>query len=146
MTPDTSRNQGSVLSSLRSPPHVNADSASTQTMITWENAAERPRRTACGMVPRTAMMKAAIMVFECPGSKPCRAPNSKAMGNSVGHRVELLCHVEAGCSLFDHGDDLVEVARRSFQALDDVGMAGVDGAHGWARINRWDLTTSYHRG
>jgi len=28
---------------------------------------------------------------------------------------------------------------------DDVGMAGVDGAHGRTRINRWDLTISDHR-
>ena len=38
-----------------------------------EKAALRPRRMACFTVPRTAMMKAAIMVFEWPGSSPCKA-------------------------------------------------------------------------
>jgi len=35
---------------------------------------------ACQAVPRTAMMKAAIMVFEWPGSSPCSAPSRMATG------------------------------------------------------------------
>lgn len=45
-----------------------------------ENAADNPRSTACPIVPRTATMNAAIIVFECPGSNPCNAPSNTAVG------------------------------------------------------------------
>ncbi len=41
---------------------------------------QKPSRAACQAVPRIAMMKAAIMVLEWPGSSPCRAPRRIATG------------------------------------------------------------------
>ena len=35
-----------------------------QTMAVWDRVADRPSRMACQTVPRTATMKAAIMVLE----------------------------------------------------------------------------------
>jgi hypothetical protein len=43
-------------------------------------AADRPNKTACEIVPLTAMMKAVIIVLEWPGSSACKAPRSIAVG------------------------------------------------------------------
>ncbi len=45
-----------------------------------EIAAESPSSTACQTVPRIAMMNAAIIVLEWPGSSPCSAPSKMAVG------------------------------------------------------------------
>jgi hypothetical protein len=55
-----------------------------------EIVAARPSKTACFTVPRTATMNAAIIVFECPGSKPCNAPRRMALGMN-SHAWETLC-------------------------------------------------------
>ena len=59
-------------------------------MSECERAAERPSNTACPMVPRMATMKAAIMVLEWPGSKPCNAPSKMAEGMKSQRLVEPL--------------------------------------------------------
>src|SRR4051794_24340945 len=55
-------------------------SAMPHTTRVCESVAARPSSTACVTVPRIATMKAAIIVLECPGSKPCRAPSRMALG------------------------------------------------------------------
>ena len=50
-----------------------------------------PSNTACATVARTAMMNAAIMVLLCPGSKPCRAPSTRALDSSSGAGAALDC-------------------------------------------------------
>ena len=55
-------------------------SATTHTIKVCESVAQSPSSTACITVPRTAMMNAAIIVFECPGSRPCSAPRNTAVG------------------------------------------------------------------
>ena len=54
--------------------------AISQTTAVWETVAASPSSTACFNVPRTATIKAAIIVFEWPGSRPCSAPSSIALG------------------------------------------------------------------
>ncbi|MNP35549.1 hypothetical protein D3C76_1288860 [compost metagenome] len=54
--------------------------AISQTMAVWEIVAASPSITACRTVPLMAMIKAAIMVLEWPGSRPCKAPNKMALG------------------------------------------------------------------
>src|SRR4051812_2555100 len=51
-------------------------------MAVCESVAASPSNTACMTVPRTAMMKAAIIVLEWPGSRPCRAPSRIAVGTN----------------------------------------------------------------
>ncbi len=46
------------------------------------------------MVPLTAMMKEAIMVLECPGSKPCKAPSKIAVGMKT-HRLVAPCWISS---------------------------------------------------
>ncbi len=41
-----------------------------------------PALAACPTVPRTVMMKAVIIVLLCPGSKPCRAPSTRALDSN----------------------------------------------------------------
>src|SRR5450759_2888122 len=53
-----------------------------QTISVWETVAASPRSTACITVPRMAMMKAAIIVLEWPGSRPCNAPSRIALGTN----------------------------------------------------------------
>ena len=55
-----------------------------------EIAAERPSRTACATVPRIATINAAIMVLECPGSRPCNAPSRIAVGMKIQRLAEPL--------------------------------------------------------
>ncbi|MET4279478.1 hypothetical protein ABIB68_007763 [Bradyrhizobium sp. F1.2.2] len=43
---------------------------------------DRPRSTAWKMVPLIATMKAAIIVFEWPGSSPCSAPRRTTLGTN----------------------------------------------------------------
>src|SRR5208283_1787055 len=52
----------------------------SQTIAVWEKVAARPSRIACATVPRMATMKAAIIVLEWPGSRPCSAPRRIALG------------------------------------------------------------------
>ena len=61
---------------------VGARDAISQTMAVCETVAASPSNTACRMVPRTATMKAAIIVFEWPGSRPCSAPSRMALGRN----------------------------------------------------------------
>ena len=56
--------QGSLASALQCWPKYMPPSAITQTMAVCEMVAARPSSTACISVPRTAMMNAAIIVFE----------------------------------------------------------------------------------
>ena len=67
---DTSWKYGSVSSAFHCPPHVSAMAASAQMSRECEMAADSPSSTACQTVPRMAMINAAIIVFECPGSSP----------------------------------------------------------------------------
>jgi hypothetical protein len=46
--------------------------ATSHTTSVCDSVAANPSRMACRTVPFTAMMKAAIMVLECPGSSPWR--------------------------------------------------------------------------
>ena len=71
---------GSVASVLKRLPKYRPASPITHTMAVCETVAASPSSTACASVPRTAMMNAAIIVLECPGSSPCRAPSSMALG------------------------------------------------------------------
>jgi hypothetical protein len=65
-------------------------SATTQTTTVWESVAAKPSSTAWRTVPLTAMMKAAIIVFEWPGSSPCSAPSKMAVGTN-SHAWAALC-------------------------------------------------------
>ena len=69
--------------------------AITHTIAVCDKVAAKPSKTACPTVPRTAMMKAAIMVLECPGSSPCSAPRAMALG--INHHTLLLpcCNIWA---------------------------------------------------
>ena len=80
MTAEASWKYGSVVSAFHWLPYFSATAASTQMRSECENAAESPSNTACQTVPRIATMNAAIIVLECPGSRPCKAPRSMAVG------------------------------------------------------------------
>ena len=71
---------GSVASAPQWLPSHSPPSATAQTTRVWENVAASPSRIAWVTVPRTAMMKAAIIVLLWPGSRPCRAPSRTAEG------------------------------------------------------------------
>jgi hypothetical protein len=75
-------NHGCLSSPIISSPYNTAAIPRPQTKMLWEIVAARPSKAACQTVPRTAMIKAAIIVFECPGSSPCRAPINNAAANS----------------------------------------------------------------
>ena len=80
MTPVPMRKYGSVDSTFQWLPNFRANAARAQITREWEIAADSPSSAACRIVPRTAMMKAAIIVLECPGSRPCSAPSTMATG------------------------------------------------------------------
>ncbi|MCY1551415.1 hypothetical protein D9M68_877430 [compost metagenome] len=69
-----------MVSPSRLRPRYMPPRATSQTTAVCETVAARPNRTACFRVPRTATMKAAIRVLECPGSRPCKAPRRTALG------------------------------------------------------------------
>ncbi len=73
---------GSLASALHRWPKYMPPSAISQTTAVCDTVAARPSRTACISVPRTAMMNAAIMVLEWPGSRPCSAPSRIALGTN----------------------------------------------------------------
>src|SRR3954471_17449463 len=57
-----------------------------------EIAADKPSNTACEIVPRMATMKAAIIVLECPGSRPWSAPSRIALGMKSHAWAALCCN------------------------------------------------------
>ena len=69
--------------------------ATAQTTAVCDRVADKPSSTACPTVPRTAMMKAAIMVLEWPGSKPCSAPRAMALGRNHQAFPLLSCNIWA---------------------------------------------------
>ncbi|SBT09944.1 conserved hypothetical protein [Candidatus Accumulibacter aalborgensis] len=89
---------------------------------------------ACATVPRMATMKAAIIVFEWPGSRPCSAPSRIALGmNSQALVVPCASRVAKGVigfpsqvfgDRFELTDGFVRalraVANRLFKAVIDV--------------------------
>ncbi len=80
ITAESSCIHGSLASALHWRPKYMPPSAISQTMAVCDSVAARPSSTACISVPRTAMMNAAIIVLECPGSSPCSAPSRIALG------------------------------------------------------------------
>ena len=67
--------------------------AISQTTAVCDTVAASPSSTACFRVPRTATINAAIIVFECPGSRPCRAPSRIALG--INSQALPCCRSEA---------------------------------------------------
>lgn len=55
---------GSLASTFTWAPRAIPAKATSQTIAEWEIVAARPRSAACATVPRTATIKAAIIVFE----------------------------------------------------------------------------------
>ncbi|MNE80156.1 hypothetical protein D3C80_1767020 [compost metagenome] len=80
ITAETSCSHGSTASAVKRLLRTMPPKAIIQTIAVCETVAARPSRTACRTVPLIAMIKAAIIVFECPGSSPCNIPSKMAPG------------------------------------------------------------------
>jgi hypothetical protein len=70
---------------------MKAEQRTTHTTAVCETVAASPSNAACATVPRTAMMKAVIIVLLCPGSKPCRAPSTRALDSSSPMDAAPVC-------------------------------------------------------
>lgn len=79
-TADATFKYGSVASAFQLRPKYSPAIATAHTTAVCDSVADRPSSTACVSVPRRATMKAAIIVLEWPGSKPCKAPSKIALG------------------------------------------------------------------
>src|SRR3569832_1740285 len=90
MTAEAIWKYASLCSPFHWRPKYNPASATSHTFAVCETVAESPSRVACSTVPRIAMMKAAIIVLELPGSSPCNAPSRIALGTN-SHAMAVIC-------------------------------------------------------
>src|SRR6266487_5323078 len=95
IAPEAIRKYGSVASASNDWPNFNAKGARIQITAVCEIVAQIASSAAWGIVPRTATMNAAIIVFECPGSSPCNAPRRSADGMN-NHPWAALCWTRSG--------------------------------------------------
>ena len=105
--------------------------ATIQTIAVCEIVAVIASSAACQKVPRIATMKAAIIVFEWPGSSPCSAPSRIALGMN-SHAALALCCTRSAKGVMSTSEEGEGVRRPWMYTLPGYSIKGVGGRTGRA--------------